>query len=69
MTDDCIFCSIVASDVPARTVYETGAVSAFLNANPLAPGHTLVIPKSHAAPIEALEADLTAAVSEAVADL
>ena len=45
--DDCIFCSIVAGEIPSRTVYEDDDVLAFLDANPLAPGHTLVIPKEH----------------------
>jgi len=45
--DDCIFCQIVAGDIPSRTVYEDDDVIAFLDANPLAPGHTLVIPKAH----------------------
>jgi len=47
MSEDCIFCSIVDGDIPARTVYEDADVLAFLDANPLAPGHTLVIPKDH----------------------
>jgi len=45
--DDCIFCSIVDGDIPSRTVYEDDTVLAFLDVNPLAPGHTLVIPKDH----------------------
>jgi len=45
--DDCIFCQIVDGDIPARVVYEDDDVLAFLDANPLAPGHTLVIPKDH----------------------
>jgi histidine triad (HIT) family protein len=44
---DCVFCQIVAGEIPARTVHEDGEVLAFLDANPLAPGHTLVIPKAH----------------------
>jgi histidine triad (HIT) family protein len=52
MSEDCIFCSIVAGDIPARTVYEDDDVLAFLDANPLAPGHTLVIPKAHHAKLE-----------------
>lgn len=44
---ECIFCSIVEGDVPSRTVYETDEVLAFLDVNPLAEGHTLVIPKAH----------------------
>ena len=69
MTDDCIFCSIVTGDIPARVVYETDDVLAFLDANPLAPGHTLVIPKAHAPRVSDLEADRAAAVFETVADL
>ncbi len=47
MPEDCIFCQIVAGDIPSRTVYEDDDVLAFLDANPLARGHTLVIPKEH----------------------
>jgi histidine triad (HIT) family protein len=47
MSEDCIFCSIVDGDIPARVIYEDDDVLAFLDANPLAEGHTLVIPKRH----------------------
>lgn len=47
MTDDCIFCQIVAGEIPGRIVHETETTVAFLDANPLAPGHTLVVPKDH----------------------
>ncbi|WP_306054665.1 HIT family protein [Natronococcus wangiae] len=40
-----IFSQIVAGEIPARVVYEDETTYAFLDANPLAPGHTLVIPK------------------------
>ncbi len=69
MSDDCIFCSIVAGDIPARTVYETDAVLAFLDANPLARGHTLVIPKSHARHVGDLDAALASDLFDAVASL
>jgi len=58
MTDDCVFCRIVDGDLPARVVAETETTLAFLDANPLAPGHTLVIPKAHHALIGDLPADL-----------
>jgi histidine triad (HIT) family protein len=45
--DDCIFCRIVEEEIPARVVRETETTLAFLDANPLARGHTLVIPKAH----------------------
>lgn len=40
-----IFSQIVAGEIPARVVYEDETTMAFLDANPLAPGHTLVVPK------------------------
>ena len=45
--DDCIFCRIVAGDISGRIVYESEEITAFLDANPLSPGHTLVIPSGH----------------------
>lgn len=62
MSDDCIFCSIVAGEIPSRTVYETDDVLAFLDANPLAPGHTLVIPKAHHEHVQDMPNDLAADV-------
>jgi histidine triad (HIT) family protein len=47
MTDDCVFCKIVDGDIPADKIYEDETVYAFLDANPLTEGHTLVIPKAH----------------------
>jgi histidine triad (HIT) family protein len=74
--EDCIFCSIVAGDIPNRTVYEDDDVLAFLDVNPLAEGHTLVIPKDHGEQVADLPevaptvfqraAELTPAVRDAV---
>ena len=44
---DCIFCKIVSGQIPTRTIKETQYSVAFLDAFPLAKGHTLVIPKNH----------------------
>jgi histidine triad (HIT) family protein len=44
---DCLFCKIVAGDLPAKTVRETERTLAFRDINPQAPIHVLVIPKSH----------------------
>ena len=44
---DCIFCAIVAGEIPAATVYEDEHVLAFMDIAPANPGHTLVIPKQH----------------------
>lgn len=45
--EHCIFCRIAAGEIPATKVYEDDKVLAFLDINPKAPGHTLLIPKSH----------------------
>ena len=60
--DDCIFCQIVAGDIPNRTVFEDDEVIAFLDANPLAEGHTLVIPKDHHETLEDVPGDTAARV-------
>ena len=48
MVDDCIFCKIVAGDIPSSKVYEDEEVLAFLDISQVTPGHTLVVPKNHA---------------------
>jgi len=45
---DCIFCKIVAGEIPSVKVYEDDLVFAFMDINPVQPGHTLIIPKAHA---------------------
>jgi histidine triad (HIT) family protein len=62
----CIFCRIVDGDLPSRTVYETDEALAFLDANPLVEGHTLVIPKAHHETVDDLPPELAGAVFEAV---
>lgn len=43
----CIFCKIVNNEIPADKVFEDDKIVAFLDINPVTPGHTLVIPKKH----------------------
>ncbi|MBV0902261.1 HIT family protein [Haloarcula salina] len=69
MPEDCIFCQIVAGDIPSRTVYEDDSVLAFLDANPLAPGHTLVIPKAHHERLNDTPADVAGEVLSTVHEL
>ncbi|MEZ4768725.1 MAG: histidine triad nucleotide-binding protein [Caldilineales bacterium] len=47
MTQDCIFCKIVAGEIPAGKLFEDEHVLAFNDINPQAPSHVLVIPKRH----------------------
>src|SRR3989344_9545061 len=44
---DCIFCALAAKTIPADVVYENEEALAFLDVHPVAPGHTVVIPKTH----------------------
>jgi histidine triad (HIT) family protein len=53
---DCLFCRIVAGDIPADVVHETGTVLAFRDIAPKAPVHVLVIPKLHVPDMAALAA-------------
>ena len=43
----CLFCKIVAGDIPSTKVYEDDSILAFRDINPQAPTHILVIPKTH----------------------
>ena len=47
--DNCIFCKIVAKQIPAGVVYEDDELLAFKDINPAAPVHLLIIPKQHVA--------------------
>ncbi len=51
MNSDCIFCKIIAGDIPATRIYEDDHVLAFMDINPVIHGHALVIPKTHYDPI------------------
>ncbi|AXE38582.1 HIT family protein [Acidipropionibacterium virtanenii] len=44
---DCLFCSIIAGDIPSRTVASDDAAVAFLDVAPFQDGHTLVVPRRH----------------------
>ncbi|MFT4308970.1 MAG: HIT family protein [Candidatus Woesearchaeota archaeon] len=51
---DCIFCKIIAKEIPSAIIYEDREYIAFLDINPVNKGHTLVIPKKHYANINEL---------------
>ena len=45
--DDCIFCKIIAGQIPSEKIYEDEVIYSFLDIGPISDGHTLVIPKKH----------------------
>ena len=70
MADDCIFCKIVAGELPAQRVDEDEHTIAFLDLNPWTRGHALVIPREHSANLyEIADEDLarTAAAAKRIA--
>jgi histidine triad (HIT) family protein len=62
---DCLFCKIVAGEVPAEKVAEDERTVAFMDINPATRGHLLVVPRKHAADLLEIEPDELAAVSVA----
>jgi histidine triad (HIT) family protein len=58
---DCLFCGIVAGDIPATVVYQDEHALAFEDLNPQAPTHLLVVPKQHFTDLADLGRDPTAA--------
>jgi histidine triad (HIT) family protein len=54
---DCLFCKIVAGDIPADVVHETDTTVAFRDLEPQAPTHVLVIPRTHQPNAAALAAE------------
>jgi histidine triad (HIT) family protein len=52
---DCLFCKIVAGDIPAEIIYESESAIAFRDINPQAPTHVLIIPRQHIATINDLD--------------
>lgn len=58
--DDCVFCRIVKGVEPASMVYSDEKIMAFMDIQPVNPGHVLVIPKIHAAQLSELDPELGA---------
>jgi histidine triad (HIT) family protein len=66
VTEDCLFCKIVAGDIPATIVYQDDRLIAFKDINPQAPMHLLIVPRRHIATLNALEHNDDGLVGEMV---
>ena len=60
---DCIFCKIIAGEIPSNKVYEDDKILAFHDINPEAPVHVLVIPKVHIPSVDGITAENSAVVA------
>ena len=69
---DCLFCKIIAGDIPSTKVYEDEIVFAFRDINPQAPTHILVVPKEHIASVDDIDetnSSVVAHIFEVIAKL
>ena len=61
---DCIFCKIIAGEIPSKKAYEDEYMLAFHDINPQAPVHILVIPKEHIPSVDGINAENSAVVAK-----
>ena len=62
--ENCLFCKIIAGEIPSKKVYEDDYCYAFLDINPQAPTHALVVPKAHIASADAIDAENSSTVAK-----
>lgn len=55
--ENCLFCKIIAGEIPSTKVYEDARILAFRDIAPMAPTHILVIPKAHIASVDGVNAE------------
>lgn len=66
---DCLFCKIIAGQIPCHKIFESDRVLAFLDIGPVSTGHALVIPKQHAENLASGSADDARALMEVIYEL
>ena len=66
---DCLFCKIIAGEIPCTKVYEDEKVFAFRDINPQAPVHVLLVPKKHMKNILECDGETAAALTKAIAEV
>ncbi len=66
---NCIFCKIVAGEIPSFKLYEDARTFAFMDINPFNPGHCLAIPKAHFADLFTIPPEVIAATARTAASL
>lgn len=64
--EDCIFCKIVAGEIPASVVFESESGLAFLDVNPLSDGHLLFVPRDHFERLSEIPPALAGKMAEAI---
>ncbi len=67
--DDCIFCKMVAGQIPVTKIYEDDVVLSFLDIGPVSDGHTLVIPKRHFEKLHQCPAEILGRVASCLGNI
>ena len=67
--ENCIFCKIIAGEIPSKTIYEDEEFKVFLDVNPASKGHVLVIPKEHYADLYEIDEEVAARAMKLVKKL
>ena len=62
---DCIFCKIIAGEIPSNTIYEDDTFKVILDASPASKGHALILPKEHYADIYDIDEEVAGKSHEA----
>ena len=66
---DCIFCKIINNEIPSYTIYEDKVIKIFLDVNPIANGHSLIVPKKHFKDINDIDLNILTHIQKTVKDL
>ena len=66
---NCIFCKIIAGDIPCYKIYEDDDILAFLDINPINAGHALIIPKNHTLDVTTIENDVLIKIIDKARDI
>lgn len=66
---DCLFCKIIAGEIPGDVVYENDRILAFRDINPQTPTHVLIVPKRHMDNILQCDGETAAALTDAVREI
>ena len=61
---DCLFCAIIRGEIPSKKVYEDESCYAFLDINPQAPVHCLVVPKCHISSADEISSENAAVIAD-----
>lgn len=67
--ENCIFCKIIKGEIPSYTVYDNAKVKVFMDINPIAKGHLLVIPKEHYTNLMDIDNETLSVIDDVIREL